>query len=226
MATAVRASPVATRSEVIAVLRDHADAIRKLGATGLYLFGSAARDELRPDSDVDLFIDYDVDKVPSLFDLASLEITLSDGIGRTVEVALADLCIRASRPRSRPKASRYFNMPRTILAGLDDILEAIEGVESVVAQHDAESFCASFVATKAVERCLEIISEGSRHVPDHFKSEFPDVPWREIKAIGNRLRHEYDRVDQLVVWRTATESLPQLRPVIVGMIQRAEREKS
>lgn len=47
------------RSEAIEKLRNQADAIRALGATSLYLFGSVARDEAGPASDVDLFIDYD-----------------------------------------------------------------------------------------------------------------------------------------------------------------------
>lgn len=48
-----------TRDDAIARLRDHADAIRALGGTSLYLFGSTSRDEARPDSDLDLFMDYD-----------------------------------------------------------------------------------------------------------------------------------------------------------------------
>jgi uncharacterized protein len=47
------------RDLAIRTLQENADAIRKLGATGLFLFGSVARDEMRPDSDVDVFIDYD-----------------------------------------------------------------------------------------------------------------------------------------------------------------------
>jgi uncharacterized protein len=47
------------RDLAIRTLQENADAIRKLGATALFLFGSAARDEMRPDSDVDVFIDYD-----------------------------------------------------------------------------------------------------------------------------------------------------------------------
>jgi uncharacterized protein len=47
------------RDLAIRTLQDNADAIRQLGATALFLFGSAARDDMRPDSDIDVFIDYD-----------------------------------------------------------------------------------------------------------------------------------------------------------------------
>ena len=47
------------KRETLERLRRHADAIRALGARSVYLFGSTARDEARPGSDVDLFVDYD-----------------------------------------------------------------------------------------------------------------------------------------------------------------------
>ena len=56
---AAEAAPVASRAEVIARLRQNEEVIRRFGATALYLFGSAAPDEMTDKSDVDLFIDYD-----------------------------------------------------------------------------------------------------------------------------------------------------------------------
>ena len=47
------------RDQVIAKLKGAEPAIRALGASALYLYGSHARDEARPDSDVDVFIDKD-----------------------------------------------------------------------------------------------------------------------------------------------------------------------
>ena len=46
-------------SEAVARLRQHETELKELGVRRLYLFGSTARDEARPDSDVDLFFDYD-----------------------------------------------------------------------------------------------------------------------------------------------------------------------
>ncbi len=56
------------KSEAIEKLTAQADAIRALGATSLYLFGSVARDEASASSDLDLFIDYDPTKKFSLVD--------------------------------------------------------------------------------------------------------------------------------------------------------------
>ena len=77
---------VATRDEVIAVLRAEAAAIRKLGATALYLFGSAARDEIGPDSDVDVFIDFDPEGPFSFVELIGLQDLLKEKLQRDVDL--------------------------------------------------------------------------------------------------------------------------------------------
>lgn len=75
---------------------------------------------------------------------------------------------------------------------------------------------------RAVERCIEIVSEASRHIPPDEKAAYPEVPWPDIAALGNIFRHEYQRVADPVVWHTATRSLPELRPVILRMMAEAK----
>ena len=58
---------------------------------------------------------------------------------------------------------------------------------------------------------LEIISEASRSLPDDLKSVAPDVPWPAIAAIGNILRHEYQRVEPRIVWNIAEQHLADLK---------------
>jgi uncharacterized protein with HEPN domain len=101
---------------------------------------------------------------------------------------------------------------------LRDILEAIEGVSEMTEGVDVNSYRHDYRLRKAVERCIEIVSEATRHIPDDLKDRFPDQPWHEIAAIGNLLRHHYQRVDDLIIWKIATRSLPNLRRVIVSMI--------
>jgi uncharacterized protein len=75
-----------TREEAIEKLKGQADAIRALGATSLYLFGSVARDDARPDSDLDLFIDYDEKKKFSLLDLVGIKHHLEDELSTGVDL--------------------------------------------------------------------------------------------------------------------------------------------
>lgn len=66
----------------------------------------------------------------------------------------------------------------------------------------------------AVTRCLEIISEASRRLPDELKARHPSIQWRGMAAAGNVYRHEYEDVGVQDVWDTLSQHLPPLRIVI------------
>jgi len=76
--------------EAIGRLRRHADAIKAMGATSLYVFGSTARNEAGPDSDLDLFIDYDPDSQFNAFDLVGIKQFLESELGIHVDVTTRD----------------------------------------------------------------------------------------------------------------------------------------
>lgn len=74
------------RSEVIRILRENAEAVRGMGATSLYLFGSSARDEASQQSDLDLFIDYDPQSRFSLIDLVGIKQLLEEAMAMDVDL--------------------------------------------------------------------------------------------------------------------------------------------
>src|SRR3990172_12551963 len=80
-----------------------------------------------------------------------------------------------------------------------------------------ETFQAVYHRPRTVERCIEIVPEATRHIPDELKSRYPDIPWRQIAGIGNVLRHDYDLVDQRVIWEVAKVYFPRLRVVIAEL---------
>jgi predicted nucleotidyltransferase len=79
-----------TRVEAIVKLKDRASAIRAMGATSLYVFGSTARDEAQPNSDLDVFIDYDPDSRFNAFDLVGIKQYLEDELRIPVDVTTRD----------------------------------------------------------------------------------------------------------------------------------------
>lgn len=107
---------------------------------------------------------------------------------------------------------------RGVRVRLEDMREAIEGGLQLVEGHSFESYQKNFGLRRAVERCVEIVSEASKHLPEDLKALHPDSHWHEIRAIGNLLRHEYHRVDDLVMWRIATRYFPDLRTVVVDLL--------
>jgi predicted nucleotidyltransferase len=74
------------RDEIIARIRKHAAAIRGEGATSLYLFGSAARDEMGPASDIDIFVDYDPESRFSLLNMSGIRLIVTDELDREVDI--------------------------------------------------------------------------------------------------------------------------------------------
>jgi uncharacterized protein with HEPN domain len=111
---------------------------------------------------------------------------------------------------------------RTQLVRLHDILDNIDAVAEMTRGIDLGAYRGDLKLRRAVERCVEIISEASRHLPAEMKNEHPEQPWPEIAAIGNLLRHHYEIIDDLIMWKIATRSLLELRPAIVSMIAKSE----
>jgi len=94
--------------QAIALLSGQADALRALGATSLYLFGSTARDAARPDSDLDLFIDYEPSSRFSLVELVAMNQILEARLGVPVDLATRDSLDRLLMPRIEAEAERIF----------------------------------------------------------------------------------------------------------------------
>src|ERR1017187_10656458 len=74
------------RDKVIATLRHHEPELRAAGAVRLSVFGSTARGDRRPDSDIDLLAVFDETRRISLLDVAGIEIQLSEMLGQTVDL--------------------------------------------------------------------------------------------------------------------------------------------
>lgn len=107
---------------------------------------------------------------------------------------------------SEPEATRRW---------LNDIRHHIEMANGFIAGLNYDAFKDDNLRLYAVTRCLEIISEASRRLPDDLKARYPSIEWREMAAAGNIYRHEYEDVAARRVWLTLTVSLPLLRDVIV-----------
>lgn len=112
-------------------------------------------------------------------------------------------------------------MKRTEFFALKDIVQAMNEIAAVIDGVDRETYERDFRVHRIVERCVEIVSEASRRISAESKRSHPDVPWHAIEAIGNKLRHEYRRVDPDIMWSVATRALPQLRPVVEALLKQA-----
>jgi uncharacterized protein with HEPN domain len=90
------------------------------------------------------------------------------------------------------------------------MIENAERVARYLTGMDRTSFEQNEWARDAVERCLERICEAAHRLGDRAEHLMPDQPWGDIRGMGNRLRHAYDRIDIDIIWKTASGRLPQL----------------
>lgn len=92
-----------------------------------------------------------------------------------------------------------------------DIIENIESAQTYIANLSVEDFARNQMTVDAVERCLQRVTEAVMKIGEQrFLVIAPDVSFHEVRGLGNRLRHEYDILDQEVVYNTVTKSLPVL----------------
>jgi uncharacterized protein with HEPN domain len=95
---------------------------------------------------------------------------------------------------------------------LQDIVDNIDRIADYVEGMDSAAFAADAKTVDAVERCLQRISEAVIKIgPARMAEISPTLPVDAVRGLGNMLRHDYDRVDLVTIYRTVRESLPGLR---------------
>jgi uncharacterized protein with HEPN domain len=100
--------------------------------------------------------------------------------------------------------------------------DEIENLSNELAGLSFETYRESYGLRRITERAIQIVSEAARALPEDLRARQSDAPWTDIIAIGNPLRHEYHRIDDKVLWETATVDLPKLLPIIRRMLAEPE----
>jgi uncharacterized protein with HEPN domain len=103
---------------------------------------------------------------------------------------------------------------------LKDILTAIESIEEFTAGMDLDAFQADDKTVSAVTRKLEILGEACKGIPEDVRQNHPNLPWKEMAGMRDKLIHLYFGVDHQLVWNAIKERLPQVKSAIQKILSK------
>ena len=115
--------------------------------------------------------------------------------------------------------------PRLVQDYLRDILDAMDKAEEFVLNLDLHAFSIDDKTAFAVIRSLEIIGEAAKKITLDKRRRFPNIPWKSLTGMRDKLIHDYVGVSLEVVWRTVKEDIPSLRPKLVEMLKKIQADE-
>jgi uncharacterized protein with HEPN domain len=84
---------------------------------------------------------------------------------------------------------------------LQDILDAVNDIESFVDNMTYEEFIKDRKTLNAVVRSIEIIGEASKNIPEAMKAKYKELPWKQMTGMRDKLIHAYFGVDVETLWK-------------------------
>ncbi|MEW5761429.1 MAG: DUF86 domain-containing protein [Candidatus Thermoplasmatota archaeon] len=96
---------------------------------------------------------------------------------------------------------------------INDIINSINDTVSFTENMTFSDFVKDRKTINAVIRSIEVIGEATKNIPIYIKDKYPSVPWKKMAGMRDKMIHEYFGIDIEILWKTAKEVIPQLKPL-------------
>ena len=103
-------------------------------------------------------------------------------------------------------------MKRTYKDYILDAITSIQEIEEFTKGMRFETFVKDKKTINAVIRSLEVMGEALKKIPLELKEKYPEIPWKYITGMRDKLIHEYHGVDLEIVWEVIKREIPPLKP--------------
>ena len=113
-------------------------------------------------------------------------------------------------------------MKRKIGDYIEDIIKAMDDAIKFVEDMSYDEFEKDMKTVYATIRALEIIGEAIKSIPKDVREVYPQIPWKKMAGMRNKVIHEYFGVRLERVWETIKRDIPQLKPLFEDMLKRLE----
>ena len=113
-------------------------------------------------------------------------------------------------------------MSRSPREYIQHMLDEIDYIQNRIFDTDYESFLRDETLKRAFVRSIEVIGEASKKLPESIKKMQPEVEWRKVSGMRDRLIYDYFGVDYTIVWDVATNKLPDLRANLHALLTKIQ----